>query len=83
MKRQLHLRMKFGKNIHEIETFGVLVIGTEITLFKLNMDMTKWVYIYEELGVPFTLPTTHGTYSHTEVSMKCIGLLQGANAQIS
>ncbi|CAO3700749.1 unnamed protein product [Rhizopus stolonifer] len=31
MKRQLHLRMKLAKKMYEADTFGILIIGTEIT----------------------------------------------------
>lgn len=30
MKRQMHLKMKFGKKIYEIETFGILIIGKSL-----------------------------------------------------
>lgn len=68
MKRQLHLRMKLAKKMNEAETFGILVIGTEITLFRMNMDTTKWVYVYEESS-PFQMPTTYATYDKMDVSM--------------
>ncbi|KAI9476593.1 MAG: hypothetical protein EXX96DRAFT_541081 [Benjaminiella poitrasii] len=68
MKRQLHLKMKLAKKMHEVETFGILVIGTEITLLNMHMDTSKWVYVYEESS-PFKSPTTYATYQNMDVAM--------------
>jgi hypothetical protein len=68
MKRQLHLRMQLTKKMHEAATFAILVIGTEITLFKIHIDTSKWVYVYEK-SRPFTSPTTYATYQNTDVAM--------------
>ncbi|KAI8065968.1 hypothetical protein BDF21DRAFT_346219, partial [Thamnidium elegans] len=56
MKRQLHVRMKHAKSVHEVVTFGILV-------------QDKGVYFYSEQS-EFILPTSYKTYSHMDTSME-------------
>lgn len=56
----------------EAQTSGILVIGTEITLLKMHMDTSKWVYVYEE-SFPFKSPTTYATYQNMDIAMAIVG----------
>ncbi|KAI7852232.1 hypothetical protein BDC45DRAFT_513768 [Circinella umbellata] len=69
MKRQLNLRLKLAKKLYEGVTFGVVVTGTEITLYEMKMDMENGVYVYQEFP-QLILPTTHNTHTHVATSME-------------
>lgn len=56
------------KCITEFRKTEFCLKGTKITLLKMYMDMTEWLYIYEE-ATPFTLPTTCETYGNMDIAM--------------
>ncbi|KAG2236224.1 hypothetical protein INT48_008584 [Thamnidium elegans] len=69
MKRQLHVRMKHAKSVHEVVTFGILVQGMSVILLRMTMDLDKGVYFYSEQS-EFILPTSYKAYSHMDTSME-------------
>lgn len=56
------------KCINEFLKIEICLKGTGITLLKVYVDITKWVYIYEE-PTPLTLPTTYKTYDNIAIEI--------------
>lgn len=71
LKRQLHNRLRHVRVESEAATFGLVICGTSVTCYRMQMDCSRGVCLYRQ-DESFVLPATYETHAHMNISLEAI-----------